>query len=190
VSAATPSRDDVLESFLLESDETDALQRYLRDYPAFAVELIDLAHQMRREIPDIVESFTPEERAAIDTALRVVGNAWPAAPAGSQDLFAVLGPADYGRLSATLDVPRQVVAAIRNRRAIPDTIPRGFLRRMAEALNGSIDDLLFSMGARSLAASFKAVDRLAAVEPVSFEQILIDARVPEERRLAIMAERD
>lgn len=190
MSAATPSRDDVLESFLIDSHEAGALLRYLRAYPAFAVELIDLVHEMRRDIPDAAEAFTQEERAAIDAAVRVAGSAWPAAPAGSQDLFAVLGPADYGRLSATLDVPRQVVAAIRNRRAIPETIPRGFLRRMADALNGSVDDLLFSMGARSLAASFKAVERPASVAPVSFEQILIEARVPEERRRAIMAERD
>ena len=191
MSAAAPLLDNVLESFLLDFGAEGVLEHYLVAYPQFALELIDLAHEAPRETADLADPIAPAERAAIDAAVAKIGQHWPAEAAGRHDLFAALRPADYGRLSEALDVPRQVIAAVRNRRAIPDTIPGGFMRRMASALGGSVDDLLFSMGVSpALQPSFKAVDRPQALEPVAFEQILIEARVSEERRREILAERD
>jgi hypothetical protein len=191
MSAATPLLDDVLESYVLGAGEAGLLERYVAAYPQFAVELVDLAHAIERPVADDAGPLSLQERPSVDRALAAVNAAWPAAAAGEQDLFAGLVPAAYGQLARALGVPLQVIAAVRNRRAIPDTIPRGFLRRMAEALSGTLEDLMFSIDTQRLATSnYKAVDHVVAQGPVPFEQILIEARVPEDRRREILAERD
>ena len=191
MSAEMPMLDDVLESFLLESTEPNALQRYLEAYPDYARDLVDLAHAIALEPVDETLVLGPNERLSIERAVEKASAAWPAEAVGQHDLFAALGPSAYGKLARELAVPLQVVAAVRNRRAIPDTIPRGFLRRMASALSGTIDDLLFSIEVpRAVASNYKATERPVAQAPVPFEQILIEARVPEERRLEILADHD
>lgn len=191
MSATVPTLDDVLESFLLDSAEPAAVRRYLTAYPDHALDLLDLLHQLQLSPVDDIGALGPIEQAAVERALTKVGDVWPVAAPGERDVFALLGRAAYAELARTLDVPLQVIAAVRNRRAIPSTIPSGFLRRMATALNGSVDDLLFSIGApRAATSSYKSVDRPTLQEPVPFERILIDARVSDERRLAILADRD
>lgn len=189
MNTALPLLDDVLESFMLDCSEPNALKRYVALYPDYALALVDLAHNIAGPTSDEPMPLDAAERSILDDAVASAASSWPAEAAGTRDLFVMLGPADYGRVSAELGVPRQVVAAVRNRRAIPDTIPRGFLRRMATALGGTIDDLLASIGAAPVAAaSYKAVEQPAAAAAVTFEQILIDARVSPERRAEIMAD--
>ncbi|GAB7551940.1 hypothetical protein NRB_14410 [Novosphingobium sp. 11B] len=188
---AAMTLEQVLEAFLLDRDGTTTVQRYVAQYPQFALELLDLEFEAARPLDDEPRMLGANERAVVDGALDKASVIWPAQAPGSRDLFAVLGPADYGRLSKSLNVPRQVIAAIRNRRAIPETIPGGFLRRMADALEGSVADLLASMGAGpTLAAQYKATGAVAVQSPIPFEQILIEAQVPPERRAQIMADLD
>jgi len=189
MSAAKPTLDDVLESFLLDRDGEATVGRYAALYPHYAVALFDLEHELQRELVDDPLPLTEALQGLVDDALKRAKEIWPADALGARDLFAALTPLDYGLLSAALGVPRQVVAAVRNRRAIPETIPVGFLRRMAESLKGSVEDLLASMGSsRSAVAAYKATGDVAAQEPVPFEQILIEARVSPERRAEIMAD--
>lgn len=184
-----PALDAVLESYLLDSGSEGALATYLGRYPQFSAELIDLAHQSRRVLPDETPELDAAGCASVSAVLADVLAAWPAA-SESRHLFANLRPADYGRLSETLKVPRQVIGAIKDGLAIPASIPSGWLRRFAGELGGTVTELLASIGRGREAASYKSEDRPEQREPVAFEQILIEAKVDDARRAEIMSDKD
>ena len=49
--ASAPSREDVLDAFAVEPNhERNTLERYLRDYPQYAAELVDLSRELSRVI--------------------------------------------------------------------------------------------------------------------------------------------
>lgn len=187
MSAPDVTLDAVLESYMLEADNEGTLATYLTRYPQFAIQLLDLAHQSQRVLSDEIPELDAAGSRAVDAALAAAIQGWPST-IGSRDLFADLKPADYGRLSGALGVPRQVLGAVRDGLAIVETIPHGWLRRFAEALNGSTDDLLASIGGRRPAASYKSEERPAEPRPVPFSQILVEAKVSEERRAEIMSD--
>ena len=89
-------------------------------------------------------------------------------------------------------MPRQVVTALRERRVSLVSIPRRFLQRFAEAAKSSVAQLEASWGSGQLAGarSYKAAGKPAAGEQVTFEQVLIDAGVPAEKRARLLAEAD
>lgn len=71
------------------------------------------------------------------------------------------------------------------------TVPRRFLARLAEATNSSLDqlvDILSSPRSSEFARSYKSDQKPMASGGVSFEQVLIDAGVPEEKRAQLMSE--
>jgi hypothetical protein len=101
--------------------------------------------------------------------------------------------AEMKTLATALGVPRQVVAAVRDRRVLVDTIPKGFLARMAAGIDAHLEDLMASIGgvrSATLAPSYKADTRPVLSSQVPFERILIDAGVTEETRAGILAEID
>lgn len=181
-----PELEDVLEAFMLDADEQGALARYLSDYPQYRAQLLDLAHQMRSVLPDELPPLGEPCQQAIRRGWEQLSAAWPAA---ERNLFADLAPADYGRVAKELSVPRQVLSGIRDGRVLTPTIPNGFMRRLAEALRGTVEDLASSIGGtRSLAPSYKSEQRPEARAAVSFEQALIEARVPEAERQRLLAD--
>jgi hypothetical protein len=44
-----PSREDVLYTFAVESTSGRDLEQYLRDYPQYAAEFVDLSHELSRD---------------------------------------------------------------------------------------------------------------------------------------------
>lgn len=184
--AVHPELEDVLEAFALEAAEEGALARYLRDYPQFAGPLVDLAHEAWRVQPDEDQPLDEAGRAAIEAGWSQLEKQWPAE---GRNLFAGRAPAEYGRVANDLGIPRQLVSAIRDGKVLLETVPRTFLQRFASALGGTLEDLRGSIGGSpALARSYKSEERPSVQPPVSFEQALIDARVPEERQAQLLAE--
>ena len=111
-----------------------------------------------------------------------------AMPATPVDPFAALTVEDWRIVAKRLDVPRQVVSALRERRVSLVSIPRGFLSILAEAMRCSVAQLESSWGSTQLAGvrSYKADSKPMVGEQVPFEQVLIDAGVPPERRARLM----
>lgn len=184
-----PSRESVLDAFAVENKPgRSTLERYLRLYPEYAAELIDLSRELSREVLDARAPLSAGDEALIDAA-------WlQHATAGSRaaDPFAALSVDDWRALAQRLDVPRQVVTALRERRVSLVSIPRRFLQKFAEAARTSVAQLELSWGARRLAAarSYKADAKPVVGEQVGFEQVLIDAGVPAEKRVRLLAEED
>lgn len=184
-----PSKHDVLDAFAVEPDPgRETLERYLRTYPQYASELVELSRELTRRYPPDETPLSAEDQAKIDAAwLRHAA----AAPAAIADPFAALSVQELRGVAKRLDVPRQVLTAFRNRRVQLSTVPRRFLARLAEATNSSLDqlvDALSSPRSSEFARSYKSDQKPTASDAVNFEQVLIDAGVPEEKRAQLMSE--
>ena len=102
---ARPSRESVLDAFAVESESgRSTLERYLRLYPEYSGELIDLSRELSHEACDDVTPLTGADQTLIDTA-------WSqhvaASPAAAADPFAALTVDDWRTVARGLDVPRQ-----------------------------------------------------------------------------------
>jgi hypothetical protein len=186
---ARPSRESVLDAFAIESEPgRSTLERYLRLYPEYARELIDLSRELSREACDDAAPLSGADQALIDTAWSQHAAASPAVA----DPFAALTVDDWRAVARGLDVPRQVVTALRERRVSLVSIPRRFLQRFAEAARSSVAQLeaFWGPGQAAGARSYKADSKPTAGEQVSFDQVLIDAGVPAEKRAQLLAETD
>lgn len=185
-----PSRDAVLDAFAVENElGRSTLERYLRLYPEYAGVLIDLSRELNRETYEEAAPLSAADQARIDAAWSQHAKA---APAVAADPFAALTADDWRAVSKRLDVPRQVVTALRERRVTLVSIPRRFLTMLAEAMRCSVAQLESSWGAAQpvIARSYKADSKPAAGEPVGFERVLIDAGVPVEKRTRLLGEED
>lgn len=183
--AVQPALEDVLEAFMLDCGREGALADYLRDYPQYAAELVDLAHEMSATIPEEPPLLDEPCRQAIRKGWEQLRTAWPQ---NNRNLFAGLSPADYGRVAGEVNVPRQILSAIRDGGIIMGSIPASFMRRLGAALSGTVEELGASAGGGRLQAQYKSDERPEARAPVTFEQALIDARVPEEQRASLLAD--
>lgn len=183
-----PSRESVLDAFAAESDAgRNTLERYLRLYPEHAGELIDLSREILREVSDDSTPFTPAEHNLIDAAW---SHYLAGAPRTAASEAIPLTADEWRAVARALDVPRQVVTALRERRISLGTIPRGFLQRFAAATRRSVEQLESTWASSPLAEarSYKADGKPTATEQVSFEQVLIEAGVADDKRARLLAE--
>jgi hypothetical protein len=186
---SAPQLEDILDAFAMEDTHAKAtLDRYLAAYPQFAGDLIDLSRElMRADVPADVD-LEPGDAAKIDAAW--VRHA-AALPRKATDPFAALSPTRSREVAAELGVPRQVVTAFRERRVKPDSVPGGFLRRLAGALMAAVDELIDWMTpppVSGLARSYRSDGQPGPGEQVTFERILIDAGVAESDRIRLLAD--
>ncbi len=187
-SGGRPSREAVLDAFAVESEpDRSTLERYLRLYPEYAAELVDLSRELRREIPESDAALSAADQALIDAAWSQHANALPAA---GSDPFAALTADDWRTVARQLDVPRQVITALRERRVSLQSIPQRILKKLAEAMRCSLTQLQMSWGTAPLTAarSYKADGKPSAGEQITFEKVLIDAGVSDERRSELLRE--
>lgn len=185
-----PSREAVLDAFAVESEpDRSTLERYLRLYPEYATELVDLSRELSREIPEDEALLSVADQALIDAAWSQHAKALPAT---ALDPFAALTADDWRTVAHHLDVPRQVITALRERRVSLLSVPRRFLQNLAVAMRCSVTQLELSWGSAPLVAgrSYKADGKPNAGEQVTLEKVLIDAGVPVEKRARLLVEAD
>lgn len=185
-----PSRESVLDAFAVESEPgRPTLERYLRLYPEYGEELVDLAREMSRKVFDDRAPLSAADQALIDAAWARHAAAMPAA---ASDPLAALTVDDWRLVAQRLDVPRQVVTALRERRVSVVSIPRRFLQSFAEAVRSSVAQLeeLWDVAQPKEARSYKADSKPVVGEQVTFEQVLIEAGVSAEKRARLQTETD
>lgn len=172
--------DDVLASFAAEPEQgREVLERYLRDYPEFAGDLVELSREMAR-----MQLCDETELDAADTA--AINKAWTlhveARPL--QDALSAISAELQRDLAKELNVSRQVISAFRERRVIASSIPRWFLKKFAELIDltsEQLSNLLDTPDETQLMRSFRADRKPSPVSRVTFEQLLIDAGVSAEQ---------
>lgn len=184
-----PTREEVLDAFAVEPQhDRTILERYLKQYPEYASELVKLSREVSRNIESDQNPLSAHED-------RLINDAWlrhmPFETKSATDPLAALSVQQSRDIAQKLDIPRQVVTAFKERRVKVETVPRPFLTVFAEALEFSVDALVGSLSSPSvprMARSYKAEAKPSVGAPVSFEQLLIDAGVSESRRAELMAE--
>jgi hypothetical protein len=148
--------------------------------------LAELSHEL---------STGSEERTDLTVAeVTAINEAWMqysrSTGAAAARIFENLSVPQLRELAAFLDVPRQILTAFRERKVVVSSIPQPFLARLAGRLNASVGDLKLALIATSDVAyvrSHKADEKPISRGPVTFEQLLIDAQVPSEKRARLMA---
>lgn len=182
------SLDQVLESFAMEHDaDGQALRRYLQEYPEYAPQLVDLSQEIFRF--DILDEspLSMEDQMRIDTAWSRIQSAPTKAVT---DLFADLSVPKLRVVAQTLDVPRQVITAFRERAVIVASIPMRFLTKLAGLLGSSVQDLQdsLSLPPQAQARSYKADGKPSEAARVTFEQLLRDAGQSDEQIELLLAD--
>ena len=182
-------REEVLDAFAVEiSHDRDILERYLREYPQFSNELVDLSRELSRTLDVEDSSMSPQELDMIEAAWQLH---MPLETKSAKDPLANLSVDKLRDIALQLSVPRQVVTAFRERRVVVTSIPRRFLTRFSDALNCRVELLVYALTVQPSAAlsrSYKSDGKPVAETAVSFERLLIDAGVSEEKRTALLAE--
>lgn len=185
-----PSREDVLYAFAVEPNPgREILEQYLRDYPEYSIELIDLSYELSREVCEDEAPLSADDHALIDRAWQ---QHVQAAPREAIDPFATLSVAELRELAQRLDVPRQVITAFREHRVEVASVPSPFLERLAAALSSTVEILRNALVLPSepgLMRSYKASARPEAQTSVTFEQLLIEADVPPAKRALLLADK-
>jgi hypothetical protein len=183
--------EDVLDAFAMEDAHAKpTLDRYLAAYPQFAGDLIDLSRELLRADRATEADLSAADRAKIDAAWIKHAAAEPK-PAG--DPFASLSPTRSREIAQELGVPRQVVTSFRERRIQADSVPAGFLRRLASALALSVDAVatwLTPTPTPGLARSYRSDAQPGPATQLTFERVLIDAGVADADRARLMTDGD
>jgi len=175
------SLNQVLESFVMEPDAGgQTLQRYLREYPEYAAQLVKLSQEIFRFGIHDESPLSVEDQMRIDSAWSRIQSAPSKAAA---DPFAELSVPKLREVAQSLDVPRQVITAFRERTVIVATVPKPFLARLADLVGSSIQGLLdtLALPSQSLSRSYKADGKPTEAVRVTFEQLLRDAGLSDEQ---------
>jgi hypothetical protein len=185
--------EDVLDRFQMEAvHDGEVLARYIAAHPEFATQLIDLSRLIAAPDLDDPEPLSAIDQSRIDAAWIAHKAAEPELPRGPNPLDALVG--ERGKtLAARLGVPRQVVTCLRERKVDPSRTPRPVIRILGNALDLPEAHVIAAMRqppALAVGRSFKADAKPGAVAQVPFEQVLIEAGVPEADRARLLADGD
>ena len=183
------SCEDVLNAFAVEPTHDRAtLERYLRQFPQYAVELAHLSHELSH-VDAKGGDLAEKDRVAIDEAWKQYSQSSPM----PSRIFVSLSVPQLRDLANRLGVPRQIISAFREHKVVVSSIPRRFLGQLASALNTTAEALRVELRMPlevSCVRSHKSDEKPTVAGPATFEQLLIDAQVSEDRRAELMADDD
>ena len=189
----TPTLEEVLDAYAVEAVHDRAtLESYLRDFPQFAEELVDLSREISRLAEYDESPLSATEEALIEKAWQNHART-VARLAGEVDPLANLSVPQLREVAHQLGVPRQVITAFRERRVKIESVPKSFLVALSRALGCTVDLLSSVVSATSgpgFSRSYKADIKPTAGEAISFEKLLIDAGMSETKRAQLLAEDD
>lgn len=195
----TDSRNDSAEEIFLafaveQKHDNATLERYLQLYPHLADELIDLSLDLRLQRAT-EDTTTPADEAWVDASLAAFRATPPVqASAPVIDPFANVSPQELVKLRRALDVPSGVIQGFSSRIVDIASVPAWFVDALARGLRSTVDDLRRFMAAPPRLApgvSYKADDAPSAEqEKITFEDLLKQCKVPDERQQQLLASRD
>lgn len=182
-----PGCEEVLNAFAVEpKHNSETLQRYLKAYPQYALEIASLSHELTRDIKRTV--LSEKDKTAIDAAWKNHAMAISVRP---DDVFASLPLLKLREVANTLGIPLQVIAAFKEHKVIVASIPKRFLARLSAAIHKTVEEVTAALAFSedpTCVRSHKSDEKPKALTPVSFEKLLIDAEVPADKRAMLMAD--
>lgn len=196
--SAAQSRDDLRDDLqdalheLLEASEApdaEILEEILKRYPEHASELTDFAVEWALQdlLPEAAEEAS--EASAVPAAMarfraRLDELDGPRRPALA-DPFADRSPAELKTLAANLGLDKILVAKLRDRKILADTVPPALRDGLASELGVPVEVVAAHLAAPAripLGASFKAERAPEAGPKESFEQALRRSSLDDDRQ--------
>ena len=185
-------REAILYAFAVEpSHDRDTLERYLRQYPDLAEDLIDLSSEFR-----LSEVLGPSTASTVADASWE--GAWQeflackpqksAAGKAGNPFVRFRGEAFAG-LATVLNVPRSFLTAFRDRLVVASSIPERFVRRFAEATNSSIESVrnYFALPPTAIVAlEFKSDKKPSPQGQKTFEELVHSSDMTDEQRQVLL----
>lgn len=181
--------EDILFAFAVEPAQDRAtLERYLKLYPQYAGDLIDLLNELR--FTGRQSTILPEDEAVFQRAWDAFSGTQPRSepPAPSKDPFAAIRGTAFVLLAQTLRIPRSVLIALRDRLVTASSVPAPFLDRLIRATRSTTEEMLAHLEQPPViasAASYKSDQNPEAAAKVSFEQLLDNSGVSAEQKTDI-----
>lgn len=194
----TDSRNDSVEEILLaftveQAHDNATLDRYLQLYPHLSGELIDLSLDLRLQRAT-GEISTPTDEAWVEVSLAAFRATSPVQASAAIDPFANVSTQELVSLRRGLDVPSGVIQGFSSRLVDIASVPAWFVDALARGLRSTVDDLRRFMAAPPRLApgvSYKADDAPSAEQQkITFEDLLKQCKVPDERRQQLLASQD
>lgn len=187
--------EEVLMAFAVEPEhDRGTLERYLRLYPELAEDLIDLSMELRLQCAT-ADISAPVDETWVEASLADFHAAALARVAAqAADPFAAVASDELVTLRRSLDVPSGVIQGFRSRAVDIASVPAGFLTDLARGLRTGVDELsAFLAGPPRVTPglSYKSDDAPSADGgKITFEALLEQCRVPEDRRRQLLNPRD
>lgn len=179
-----PTLEEVLGAFSMEAHICRAtLEQYLNKYPEYAESLVDLSLELHRVVRQDEAPLSERDAALIDAAwISYCGNKSEI----QSDPFTAM-TVDVQRIVANqLDIPRQVMLAFREHKVLISSVPRSILDYIAQAMDISIDVIVGNCSGllqkSDCTRAYKSDAKPDTTAQISFEQLLIEAGVPKEKR--------
>jgi len=188
--------EEILLAFAVEpAHDRSTLERYLQAYPHLADDLIDLSLELRLLRASDGASASVEE-AWVEASWTAFQSAAPARPpAGSTvaDPFASATADELVALRRTLGVPSGVIHAFSTRLVDIASVPAWVVETIAKGIRATADDIrAFMAGSNRLATrlSYKSDEAPRVADgKISFEELLVQCKVPEEKRQRLLEDR-
>lgn len=179
-----PTREEVLGAFSMEAHLCrEILEQYLNKYPEYAESLVDLSLELHRVVCQDEAPLSERDAALIDAAWL----SYCATKSSMQaDPFAAM-TVDVQRIVAKqLGIPRQVLSAFREHKVLLSSVPRRILDYIAQTMDTSLEVILGQCTGlfpnQDCTRAYKADVKPGATDKISFEQLLIEAGVPKDKR--------
>ena len=182
-------REDVLYAFAVEPKHNrETLERYLKDYPQFSDDLIDLSAELRLQQNRPATSAEPIADPTCEsewtTFTSVVSNASALA-----NPFAQFRGQAFASFCNALRLPRSIVTALRDRLVEPTSIPAQLVKSISELSDATIESVeeYFAQPPTTLATmEFKANQKPVEIERTTFEKLVEGSELTEDQRNAVM----
>lgn len=187
--------EDVLLAFAVEpTHDLATLERYLQSYPHLADDLVDLSLDMRLQHASGGASSPVDEAWVEESWLAFQATMPGTAGQNVVDPFATASPEELIALRRSLGVPSGVIQGFSMRLVDIATVPAWVVDVIAQGLRTRVGDLRVFMAEQTRLAtglSYKSGEApAAAAAKVTFEELLVQCRVPDDKRRELLEDRD
>lgn len=188
------NEEEVLLAFAVEpNQDQNTLDRYLRDYPEYAIALVECSVEL---MADAVRSLNE-----IESTAGAVDSAWQRFQSVMKmtednpltNPFAKLKSADFKSLAKRLEITTLMLIRLRDRAIKPITIPKSFNQRLATELGTTAESLLAFLNGPPIMTSnlnFRSAVESVIQDQISFQQAIETSQLTEIQKNMLKALKD
>jgi hypothetical protein len=181
-------RDAILYSFAVEPHhDRQTLERYIRQYPELAGDLIDLLSELRVTENHRVSNTNVTSDPGYEDAWKafVASGPKPARAGKLANPFASFRGQAFTTLSVSSRIPRPILTALRDRLVEPSSIPDHIVQRLARVTDSAYEAVRMYLAEPPViisAAQFTTQDNQSRSVLVNFEKLLEDSELTDQER--------